>query len=79
MSDAATNNVKRGFRVTTAAIVWFDLLLQLPLTIHTSMANGMSIMGAILTYLSFLTLLTNLLVALVLPVGQDSYPVAWYW
>ena len=52
--------------VATASAAWFALLLQFPLTMRTSIANGMSVIGAILTYFSFFTLLTNLIVALVL-------------
>ncbi len=66
MSDVARNNTKRLLMVAIASATWFALLLQLPLTIRTCLANGMNVIGAILTYLSFFTLLTNLLVALVL-------------
>jgi hypothetical protein len=52
--------------VATALAAWFALLLQFPLTLRTSIANGMTVTAAVLTYFSFFTLLTNLLVALVL-------------
>ena len=66
MSGVARNNVKRVLMVATASVAWFALLLQVPLTMRTSIANGMTVIGAILTYFSFFTLLTNLIVALVL-------------
>jgi hypothetical protein len=66
MSAVARNNAKQVLTVATASAAWFALLLQFPLTMRTSIANGMSMIGAILTYFSFFTLLTNLIVALVL-------------
>lgn len=66
MSDVARNNAKQVLMVATAAAAWFALLLQFPLTMRTSIDNGMNVIGAILTYFSFFTLLTNLIVALVL-------------
>jgi hypothetical protein len=66
MSDVARNNAKRILMVAAASAAWFALLLQFPLTMRISIANGMSVIGAILTYFSFFTLLTNLIVALVL-------------
>ena len=66
MSGIARDQAKRVLMLTTASAAWFALLLQFPLTLRTSIANGMTLIGAILTYFSFFTLLTNLLVALVL-------------
>src|SRR5262249_52584004 len=48
---------------------WFALLLQFPLTIATSLSNGMSMLGAVITYFSFFTILTNLMIALALTVS----------
>jgi len=45
---------------------WLALLLQFPLTIATSRTNGMSVLGAVSTYFSYFTILTNLIVALAL-------------
>ena len=56
--------VKRAFIAVTAVTGWFGLLLQFPITIATSRAAGMSLMGAIVTYRSFFTIRTNLLVAM---------------
>jgi hypothetical protein len=66
MSKITGNNAKRTLMLATASAAWFALLLQFPLTMRTSIANGMTVIGAILTYFSFFTLLTNLIVALVL-------------
>ncbi len=43
---------------------WFGLVLQFPLSIAKSRANGMTVIGAVVAYFSFFTILTNLLVAL---------------
>lgn len=61
--------LKLVYAALTAIAGWFALLLQFPITIHTSRANGMTMIGAAVTYFSFFTILTNLLVAigLVLP------------
>lgn len=66
MFGITRDQAKRVLMVTTASAAWFALLLQFPLTLRTSLANGITLIGAILTYFSFFTLLTNLLVALVL-------------
>ncbi len=66
MPKTATHSAKRALIVTTASLAWFALLLQLLLTIRTSLSNGMSIIAAIAMYFSFFTITTNLLVALVL-------------
>jgi len=77
MSDVAKNNAKHVLMVSIAAAAWFALAVQLPLTIQTSTAHGMNILGAILTYLSFFTLLTNLLVALVLTFSLLATNARW--
>jgi len=52
-----------------ALIGWSALVLQFPLSIATSHANGLTTAEAILTYFSFFTILTNLVgaVSLTLP------------
>ncbi len=54
----------RIFAAIGALLGWFALVLQLFLVIAQS-AAGMALVGALITYLSFFTILTNLLVALV--------------
>lgn len=51
---------------STAALGWIGLLIQLPLTIENSRAQGMTLIGGIIAYLSFFTILTNLLVTVAL-------------
>ena len=69
ISDGAKNTARQVLMVATAAAAWFALSLQVPLTMRASIANGMSAIAGILTYLSFFTLLTNLIVAVVLTVS----------
>jgi hypothetical protein len=66
MFDIASNTAKRVLMAATAFAAWFALLLQFPLTIATSLANGMTVLGGVIAYFSFFTILTNLIVALVL-------------
>jgi hypothetical protein len=58
-----TNTSKRVLMAATALAAWFALLLQFPLSIATSRANGMTVIGAVFAYFSFFTILTNLIVA----------------
>lgn len=53
----------------TAALGWLGLILQFPLTIENSRAQGMTLAGGIIAYLSFFTILTNLLIAIALTVS----------
>ena len=60
--------MKRAYMAVCATAGWLALLLQFPLTIGTSLSNGMSVFGAVITYFSFFTILTNLMVTLGLTV-----------
>jgi hypothetical protein len=64
MTSLQSNTAMRIYMALTALVGWLALLLQFPLTIAISRANGMSMVGAIITYFSFFTILTNLLVVL---------------
>jgi hypothetical protein len=55
--------VKRVLIATTAVTGWFGLILQFPISIATSRAAGMTLIGSVVTYFSFFTILTNLLAA----------------
>lgn len=54
----------RIYAITGALLAWFALLLQLYLVIIQS-PPGLTMLGEVITYFSFFTILTNLLVALV--------------
>jgi hypothetical protein len=58
-----SNTAMRIFMAMVASVTWFALLLQFPLTIAISRANGMTVIGAVIAYFSFFTILTNLIVA----------------
>ena len=77
ISDGARNTAKQVLMVVTASAAWFALSLQVPLTMGASIANGMSVIAGILTYLSFFTLLTNLIVAVVLTVSLLTPKSRW--
>jgi hypothetical protein len=62
MTNLRSNAVMRTYIFLMALVGWFALVLQFPLSIATSRANGMSMTGAIVTYFSFFTILTNVLV-----------------
>jgi hypothetical protein len=53
----------RIYAAAIASAAWFALILQFPLTIATSRANGIGFVAATVTYFSFFTILTNLLIA----------------
>jgi hypothetical protein len=54
----------RIYAITGALLAWFALVLQLYLVIVQS-PPGLAMLGMVVTYFSFFTILTNLLVALV--------------
>jgi hypothetical protein len=58
--------IKHVLIASTAALGWIGLLIQFPLTIENSRAQGMTLIGGTIAYLSFFTILTNLLVAVAL-------------
>jgi hypothetical protein len=64
MSDVARITSKRVLMAAIAFAAWFALLLQFPLSIATSRANGMTLIAAVIAYFSFFTILTNLIVAI---------------
>ena len=56
----------RIYATVTAALGWFALALQCYLTVSLSIAKGGTLVAGIITFISYFTILTNLLVALVL-------------
>ena len=62
MSSNASNTLRLGF----ALIGWLSVALQLYLSINLAMANGKTIFTGVIIFLSFFTILTNILVCLVL-------------
>ncbi len=57
-----------------AIAAWFGVLLQLWLSIRLSLANGKSVIGGLVAYLGYFTVLTNIFVALVCTAGSLRRP-----
>jgi hypothetical protein len=55
----------RAYAAAGALLGWSALVLQLYLMVVQSPAEPMALLGVVITYISFFTILTNLLVALV--------------
>ncbi len=66
----------RIYAVTGASLAWFALVLQLYLVIVQS-PPGLAMLGEVITYFSFFTILTNLLVALVFSAIAARSAAAW--
>ena len=61
-----------------ATVAWLAVLLQLWLSVQLGLSNGKSIVGGIVVFLGYFTVLTNIFVALVASVGALSKsPTAW--
>ena len=58
----------RAFTFVAALVAWAAVALQLVLSLQLAVANGRGILGGIVVYLSYFTILTNILVALTLSV-----------
>jgi hypothetical protein len=63
LADSPSNKGARIFMAIIAAAGWCGLLIQLPLTLANCRALGMTTNAGILTYFSFFTIVTNLVVA----------------
>lgn len=59
----------RQFTQLAAVFAWITIVLRFYLAISTSLADGTGIGGGIVTFLSYFTVLTNILVALALTAG----------
>ncbi len=65
------------FTLLVAAVAWFGLGLQLFLSLRLTTAQGGTPLGALVIYLGYFTVLTNLLVALSLSLSlQNTRPIA---
>ena len=62
---AGYNAAMRIYAAVGALLGWFALALQLYLMLVQSPAGGVAMLGTLITFFSFFTILTNLLVALV--------------
>jgi hypothetical protein len=60
--------------IALAALAWFGVLLQMYLSLHSAIANGKGLIGGIVSYFGYFTILTNFLVCfcLTLPLIAPS-------
>ena len=68
MSASASSPGLRAFTLLAALVAWAAVTLQLVLSLQLAVANGRGILGGVVVYLSYFTILTNILVALTLSV-----------
>ena len=73
--SAKSSNI---LRICFAIIGWLSVVLQLYLSIQLAMANGKTILTGAIVFISFFTILTNILVCLVLSYSSTtSKPASW--
>jgi hypothetical protein len=61
-----TYRKNRAVVIALAALGWCSVLLQLFITLHSTIHSGKDVAGGIVSYLGYFTILTNLLVCIVL-------------
>lgn len=59
----------RRFATLAALMGWFALMAQFYLSVQLGMANGNGVLGGVVAYVSYFTILTNLLAAIALTAG----------
>jgi hypothetical protein len=75
--NAGYNAAMRISALVGALLGWFALVLQLYLMLVQSPAGVPAIVGTVITYFSFFTILTNILVALVFTATVFSLKTGW--
>ena len=58
----------RALIMALAVLAWFSVLLQLFVTLHSTIEHGNGIVGGLVSYLGYFTILTNLLVCISLTI-----------
>lgn len=66
-----TTSAARPYRVAAATITWLALAFQLYLTLNWYLNDGLSFPAGLVRYISYFTILTNILAALVLSAPSD--------
>jgi hypothetical protein len=77
LADADYNAAMRIYATAGALLGWFALTLQLYLILVHSPARGVAMLGTVITFFSFFTILTNLLVALVFTAAAFRPEAGW--
>jgi hypothetical protein len=67
-----TYQKNKALVMALAALAWLSVLLQLFLTIHSNIENGKGVLGGLVSFLGYFTILTNLLVCIALTVPLST-------
>lgn len=67
-----STNFAKPLRISFALIGWLSVALQLYLSINLAIANGKTIFTGVIIFISFFTILTNILVCLVLSFSSPT-------
>ena len=68
MTQARRSRFLRAYTIAIALVGWSAILLQLVLSLRLATSNGKSVAAGLVIYLSYFTVLTNILVAVALTV-----------
>lgn len=70
MAMRGTYQKSKAMVITLAALAWFGVLLQLYLSLHSAIENGKGVVGGLVSYFGYFTIVTNLLVCISLTTPQ---------
>jgi hypothetical protein len=59
-----TYQKNKAFVIALTTLAWFGVLLQMYLSLHSAIENGKGIVGGIVSYFGYFTILTNFLVCI---------------
>jgi hypothetical protein len=64
MAMRGTYQKNKAMVIALAALAWFGVLLQLYLSLHSAIENGKGVVGGLVSYFGYFTIVTNLLVCI---------------
>jgi hypothetical protein len=64
MAMRGTYQKNKAMVIALAALAWFGVLLQLYLSVHSAIENGKGVVGGLVSYFGYFTIVTNLLVCI---------------
>jgi len=64
MAMRGTYQKNNAMVIALAALAWFGVLLQLYLSLHSAIENGKGVVGGLVSYFGYFTIVTNLLVCI---------------
>jgi hypothetical protein len=68
MPMKGTYQKNKAFVIALTTLAWFGVLLQMYLSLHSAIENGKGIIGGIVSYFGYFTILTNFLVCISLTI-----------